>query len=311
MEKLLSQAFTFSESEEKRLETAQYYYSPSKRAGMEAFNNLLNIVLAIFIYVKYGVNPIIFAIAYITLDIILNIVDNFVSYWYPQTVLRASFEKRVDSVDSLSKKVDNLEKKFDKVNNENYDKCERCSDCSETECSFFARRECKAVSDYKFYKRRLEGEQAKLEEDRKTLEEQRVEKENKPGSEYQSKADYLRDKRIFLGSCVEKKDMDFLNPVCKSLSELILILRNKPQGYVMLPHSLMVYLDELTNILSQWSGLSDERREVYREEIDKVSTALGENISHLINKIRTMEEGNIEVSLKVLLNELESENEDQ
>ena len=103
--------------------------------------------------------------------------------------------------------------------------------------------------------------------------------------------------------------MSFLSPILKSMNTLIATLDKKPMGYGLIPNTLYIYLDELQNILERLIGLEDEKRERYIKDIEKISTALSENIETLIDRITKLETEDIEVSITVLLNEL-TRNED-
>ena len=74
---------------------------------------------------------------------------------------------------------------------------------------------------------------------------------------------------------------------------------------------MYAYLDELQNILNKWVDLDDAQKKIYEEDIIKISTAIGNFITSLNNRIVRLETEDIEVGISVLLSELEENLEEE
>ena len=291
-------------TKENRKAMAEYWYSPSNMQLFNLANNWSNIIVPGAVFLVCGLNPIALGVSFVATDAIMSMADTYICWQRPKSKLLSPITKRTKMVEKLTEKVAKLAPKYEAVCRKHNDKCRRCMKNSANLCKNYLKSDCRIISNYEFYKTLLEQESSRLKKEVQEMEENRAENEVKRSTEYQDKTEFLQDKRLYFEVLANKQKMTFLNPVCMNLRKLINLLKEKPIGYTLLPHNLTIYLDELTLILQQWNELSEERKKVYTKEITQVADALGDNIASLTKRIQALEEGNIEIGLKVLKSEL-------
>lgn len=295
-------------SPEEREDIALNISTPRSIKKVQKLNNVINFIVPIFVFWIFGFNLIAFAISFIVFDIILCFVDQMTYVILPY------HRSKNMSLDAVQKRIDELKKEKDKISKDltefrktecrecRYHYYDNCTDCKDVRL---------AVSEIRTLNQFIKSEEAYLNKELEKIKEKEVEANNKTSKDYSDKKQYLIDIRDKLKYYKTKKNMEFLAPILKSIKVLISTLEKKPIGYTLVSNTLYIYLDELQKILEKLISLDDEKKEIYLRDIEKISIALSENINNLINRISKLETEDIEVSITVLLNELNREGEEK
>lgn len=288
-------------SSEDREEIAFNISTPTNLKKAEKWNTAINIIVPIITFLIFDLNIIAFGISFILTDLILCFADQMIYVKIPYT------RNQKMSLDDVQKRIDKLKKKKDDLSAE----LEKFRDKECRECRYYYYNSCTdcrsvkiAVNEIRILNDFIVQEEEYLKSELEKIKEKEIETNNKKSKDYSNKKQYLIDIRDKLKYYKSKKGMDFLAPTLKSVKTLISTLDKKPVGYNLISNTLYIYLDELQNILGRLETLEDSKREKYVADIEKISVALSENIDNLINRITKLETEDLEVSITVLLNEL-------
>lgn len=267
-------------------------YSTSTTVGWHKFFSIIfNIAVAVATYFVFGFNIIAFAVAFIVTDVLLVTIGWFGCYLFPYLKTRGL------GLLGTQKRIENLTRKRDKlkeiVRNGEYYSYERKLEIDD---------------DVYILENCIEIEQEYLDAENKKIEEQKIKEDKRTNKDFNNKLDYLHNCKDKLKFYINEKNISELKPVKIALNKLIKTLEERPMGITMIPMTLYIYLDELQLISEKICGLSDNYSNKYSKDIEKVSGLLRANIAELIDKINKYDMDDIEVSLSVLLKELE-ENE--
>lgn len=89
-----------------------------------------------------------------------------------------------------------------------------------------------------------------------------------------------------------------------SIEKLLDTVNHKPAGVKLISNNLFVYFNELKYILDKFITLNQENKEKYQENIIEIAKSLTSNIEEICDNIEKFETDDIEVSMKILLQEL-------
>lgn len=273
-------------------------------------NVVLNVVFCLLTLFIFKFNLIAFAISFVVFDMISGFVDNYLFHVRPnikdKEMTIAEFQNYVEK---LSKKVESLKKEAVEYENRYCKKCSRYNNYNRS--CYRQYTDCKPMREYSFYKERYEKCKRVLDKELKKLEEQTLVEDKTVSSDYQNKMEYFDTLKKKYSYFAKEKEMPYLRPIISSLTQLVKKLKEKPFALQLVPNTLYIYLDELQNVLNKLQTLSEEKKQGYLKDIEKISNALSENISDLNNRIDKFETEDIEVSLNVLLSELVKEKEER
>ena len=288
-------------SSEDREQIAFNISTPSNLKKAERINWAINVIVPIITFLIFDLNIIAFGISFIITDLVLCFADQMLYVTIPYK------RNQNMSLDEVQKRLDKLKEKKEKLSNEldefRAKECKGCryyyyNSCTECRSVKIAVNELRTLSAF------IEQEEEFLKKEFEKIKEKEVEGNNKKSKDYSDKKQYLIDIRDKLKYYKTKKDMEFLAPVLKSVKTLISTLDKKPMGYSLISNTLYIYLDELQSILEKIGTLEEVKKNKYISDIEKISIALSENIDSLINRITKLETEDLEVSITVLLNEL-------
>lgn len=250
-----------------------------KHYKMSVLLNIVTAIVLLFIvrlnFYKYTLCFIIFDVLLCGLDLLLFSKDKV--HKYDDVVKQRNFVKK-------------LEKEYDKDYDRTINNVE--GDSYETQIAF-----------EKFYAR-IVFEKMHLDTLLKHAEEIEVKTSAKTSKDYEDKLEYFND--MYTVIRVLSKDFNFIEPLYVAVGKLVEILKKKPEGVTQISKSVYIYLDELKRVSYQILDLAVVDREQYIEQFKKISNLLTEKIEAYIEHISRMESTNIEVSLSVLLSELQS-----
>lgn len=305
----MSSKFRYFVSELERESLAEEILTEKQIYVLSFVNIFINSMFGSFILWNTHFNLIVFGISFIVFDMFLGCVDNYIFNIRPHSIENWSVEKLQKYVDKLKNKLDISTEKYSKFSIDN------CRDCrfynSYREYCTAGTRMCFCYSDVLYLKRQYEKYKKILDKKLETVAEEMAVSDTRKSEDFTDKLDYIRSLRAKIEVYVKKNDFRFLKSVLKSLTELIKILEKKPIGVSLVPNTVYIYLDELVLILNQLTELESENREEYIEKVDKISTALSDNIQQLTKRITESEENSIDISIKTLMKELVSDSKEE
>ena len=285
------------------------YYSPNVLSCWKFFNVLCNIICACFVFNMFKFNFIAWAISFVVFDIVATVLD----YCFVFTIPKLKFY--LLGLKGIQKYIDNLESEISKV---------RSNLCSNSPCG----RHCEKLQNYwcrddeecsmYIYFSWLTKVKHLLEIYNKTrLEEiKKIEKEaeeTKRISELDKKfvdmLEFYENVKLRVSKYSESMKLESLKKMEKTVSELIILLREKTIGFKLIPNSLNIYLTEFLDVVEKVSNLDSKASKEYKNKLMKIANALSEDVNELNERIRTFEVNDIDVTLKVLYDELVDDDE--
>ena len=294
-------------SKERKL-LAQKNCTPSFLSNISKANTALNIAIPLGIFALCDFNLIALGVGFVATDAVLSALDNLVFVVNPyKESKKMTVEKSEKRIESLKKELEEKEKKIESLRNKYCQSCYdyRYSRNSCTACHTMAR----LVSDVKQLNKFLTDEEEYINEEQKKAKETLVATSTGKSVDYSDKMEYFELMRDKIEYFVEEKSLKFLNPLKKSMSNLISILKEREVGFTLIPRTLYIYLDELQDIMEKYSTFESDNKETYKSSVKKVASELSEVISNLINRIKNYEVEDFEVNVSVLLKDLEKLNE--
>ena len=157
----------------------------------------------------------------------------------------------------------------------------------------------------------INEEQRWIDSQLEKIKEEEIQEDTRQSKDFSDKTEYFTATRDKIEYFAKTHKVKFLNDVIGSLNILNDTLAQKPIGYTLIPGTMYAYLDELQNILNKWVDLDDAQKKIYEDDIIKISTAIGNFITSLNNRIVRLETEDIEVGISVLLSELEENLEEE
>lgn len=316
---LFNESYSYGIPEIEREVNSKKVFSPSVVEKHQTINKCLNIAFCIFvlflcdfqIFANWNIVKI--GIAFVIFDLILGFIDNYLVNVkpYKENIKLKDVSKYQKYVEGLEQKVEDLGKKKLAFAKEN---CAKCSyrywnDYGNTyRCDKSLQHQCLIFQEYYWYEQELNYHKKKLNSLLDEMKTQQVLSNEKVSSDYQDKLAYFKDMKIKFEHLSKK--FKGLNPVGKSLKNLIVLLEAKPIGLTFVPNTVYIYLDELQTISAKLEGLDKEQQERYADKFGKVAKALSENIEDINRRIDNYETEDIEVGLNVLFSELVKDTED-
>ena len=296
-------------SEKERKNFAKENTSVTEYKNHKKINAILNLaspILGLFLInfdIFSSFNIVILAIFYITFDILMGLLDNYLFNIRPQKlqIKLLDITERQKYVEKLKRKFEMTEKAYLEFKEK---ECANCYYAYGRSRSCTSDKKCSIIKDYEFHKRKFETENNILNEELKKIEIESLEKDTKISNEYKNKIEYFIDLEKKYSFYLNSKNLKILTPIVNSLNELIEMLNKKPAAISLVSNNLYLYLDELQKVLTKLEPLTEEQKSRYYKMISEISSALAKNIQDLSKRIDKIETEDIEVSLNVLYSEL-------
>ena len=280
---------------------------PVSYKRINAFNLFINIILPLVLFFVLKKNLFFLGISFVIFDFICIFIDNLFLNRLPYSqYINDTLEKKQKRLENLNRSIFNLSNK-----RINYFK-KHCSSCryasypiEDKECIGCGKDKPFIDKIYYLIKYRddLNNE---VNEELEKIKKESIEKDTRKSADYSDRIDFLQSALERISYFDEKYKIVSLKEITKSLKDLDCTLKKRPYGLQILRGTTITYVDELLNILEKWEQLDDNLREGYISDIEKISKHLGENINALTNRINKMDVQDIDVSIKVLLDELET-----
>lgn len=245
------------------------------------FSVALNWALAVFLLFYLHIDFVLYCLGFILFDVVMCYLDY---KCFKKDIQRESDPIREQNI--VKKLEDSYDYAYELTVN-NVDK-----DTYDTEVAFNYFYDC--LLEEKSY---LKGLVEKVEQ-----EEAKV--NTKLSKDYEDKLDYFTS--VYNRIKVLEKDFVCLKQLTSTLQELTELLKEKPEGVVELPKVIYIYLDEVQKVTTQMIGLDEDDKSKYDEQFSMISQLLAEKVDTYIERIRKCEINDIEVSLNVLLSELQA-----
>jgi hypothetical protein len=263
-------------------------------------NWLINICIPLVLLYFFGFDLIVLACAFVLADIALMTFDQLVFVTIPHIKTTSAKLRRAQKrLDKILTKRDELNKQIAKIEmlNCNHLCNRRCNSCKLTSLKANRRVLNRFISD----------EQAYINKELAAAKETAIKQDDSRSDDYSNKMNYLLTIKESLDYFVETKAMDFLIPIQQDMQMLIETLNKKQMGHAIVSSKIYIYLDELKNILDKLADLSIDQQYKYVPDIKRIADALSKTLDALITKINTLETEDIEISIAVLLQELEGD----
>ena len=265
-------------------------------------NICLNAICALFVWCIWKFNITMWAISFILFDIALIFLEQLLFITVPYIFSKNSpLPFATWRLHFLKKKANRMLRTEERLRKR------KCKDCryihKEENCI-----RCDSIANVRNKRlnllERVEKESMALE---KTLEQKICESttvNRKTSSDYDDKITYLSDIERKLKYYCSNSGGEYLMPIIKVLEDLMLILNEKPSCISLIPSSTYVYLDEVIAIHNRVIQLDAQRAKQYNSDMNIVVSKLSNNINNLVQRIERMETEDINVSIAVLLQEL-------
>ena len=297
-------------SSEDREELARQNCTKSFLRNVKRGNTIVNIAVPAGIFVLCGFDLIALAAGFIATDIVLCCIDNEVFVKSPyRKAKKMSLEDVESRIERMKLQKEAKEKEISKLRSKYCHNCDSYSGWSRNECTSCETMSCLCQDVHKLNEF-INSEMNYLESEKGKIRDKEIENNNKKSAEYQNKLKYFEDVRDRLKYFIDKKNVDFLKPVHKSIKKLIGVLEEKEVGFTIISSSFYIYLDELQGILEKFFTLKDEQRLEYLEKVQRLSNLLEDHINSVIKRIEKLEVEDLEVNIDVLLQELERKSEE-
>lgn len=285
------------------------YYSPNAISGWKFLNIFLNIFVAYSVFQIFKFNFIAWAVSFILFDILFTLLDYCFVFIIPKLKFYILGQK------GIQKYISDLEKEIAKV---------RGNLCSNSPCGHHCEKlqnywcrddeECTMYIYFSWLakvKRLLEVyNNNKLEELKKIeIEAEETKKINELDKKYIDMLNFYKSVEDKISKYSKNLDWESLKKMKKTISELIKLLKKKSIGFKLIPNSLNIYLNEFLEVIEKVSNLEGKSLKDYKNKLLKIADALNEDVAELNERIRTFEVNDIDVTLKVLYDELVDDEE--
>lgn len=280
----------------------------------------LNVAVPLIMYFTIGLNLITFGIAFIAMDVILNLFEQLffitLPYLLSKTKNISVIQKRINAI---KRKKERVEKRISFLRDKHCKDCSRVCSWNREDCTRCDTME-KLCDKRETLARMIRGEEKYLEtlneKPKKTKENKKPEKtQNKTAKVIEEKKvtetnDYFSNVANQLNDWINKERYDFLIPLRKSTNSISQILKSKPIANKILPVSITSKLDTVLILLNTVQDLGTEEKQKYIEEIKDVSRKLNDDIQLLVLKLNKVKEEDIPTEIETILNELKKEEND-
>lgn len=285
------------------------YYSPNAISGWKFLNIFLNIFVAYSVFQIFKFNFIAWAVSFILFDILFTLLDYCFVFIIPKLKFYILGQK------GIQKYISDLEKEIAKV---------RGNLCSNSPCGHHCEKlqnywcrddeECTMYIYFSWLanvKRLLEVyNNNKLEELKKIeIEAEETKKINELDKKYIDMLNFYKSVEDKISKYSKNLDWESLKKMKKTISDLIKLLKKKSIGFKLIPNSLNIYLNEFLEVIEKVSNLEGKSLKDYKNKLLKIADALNEDVEELNERIRTFEVNDIDVTLKVLYDELVDDEE--
>lgn len=290
---------------QERKEVARSNSTPGTIRRAQKINNLINIWIPVIICCFTDFNLFILCGAFIATDILLCTYDHL------RFVVVPHFITMNMSLSDAQKRLDRLKNQEEEVNKDiqTYKATHYCGHICEKDCRY-----CELTymqDDQKKLAKMILQEQQYVTGELQKIKEAEIKVDQRQSYDYTDKKEYLTKMQVKLGYFIGSHNMKFLDPVYKSVTDLINILEKKSFGYEMISNITYIHLDELQKILGQIADYDEERRAKYEPDVQRIAKALGNNIANVHDRIEQTETADVEVSIAVLLRDLIDEGEEK
>lgn len=280
------------------------YYSPNSISGWKFLNAILNILVACFVFYYFKFNFIGWAVSFIVFDIVAMFWDYCLVFIIPK------LKFYILGLKGIQKYISNLESEILKVrgnlcsNSPCGHHCEKlqnywCRDDEECSMYIYFSWLCKVKGILEVYNKIKLDELKKIEKE--TEETKRISELDK---KFIDKLEFYKTVEEKIIKYSEELKWDSLKKIQKTISDLILLLKQKTIGFKLIPNSLNIYLTEFLEVVEKVSNLDSKASKEYKSKLLKIAEALSEDVEELNDRIRTFEVNDIDVTLKVLYDEL-------
>lgn len=285
------------------------YYSPNTISCWKFINIFLNIIVACFVFNLYKFNLIAWAVSFVLFDIVAIILD----YCFVFIIPKLKFY--ILGLKGIQKYISDLESEIAKV---------RGNLCSNSPCGHHCEklqnywcRDDEECSMYIYFswltkvKHLLEiYNKVKLEEIEKIEKEaEEAKRISELDKKFVDKLEFYENVKCRISKYSKSMKLDSLNKMENIISELISLLKQKTIGFKLIPNSLNIYLTEFLDVVEKVSNLDSKASKEYKNKLMKIANALSEDVNELNERIRTFEVNDIDVTLKVLYDELVDDDE--
>jgi hypothetical protein len=285
------------------------YYSPNTISGWKFLNVVLNIIVACLVFNFFKFNFIVWALSFVIFDI----VSIFFDYIFVFIIPKLKFY--ILGLKGIQKYISDLESEIAKV---------RGNLCSNSPCGHHCEklqnywcRDDEECSMYIYFswltkvKRLLEVyNNIKLEEIEKIEKEaEEAKRISELDKKFVDKLEFYENVKCRISKYSKSMKLESLNKMENTVSELISLLKQKTIGFKLIPNSLNIYLTEFLDVVEKVSNLDSKASKEYKNKLMKIANALSEDVNELNERIRTFEVNDIDVTLKVLYDELVEDDE--
>lgn len=270
---------------------------------------ILNIAIPLAIYYFYGLDLIIFGIAFISLDIILNLFEQifFISipWLFSKIKSKKYIQYRIKKITKQKRKIESDIYRFRKMHCDkcddtwNTDECERCS-------SLKALIRCvneldkKIGIEEKFLQDILE-KRSQNKNNQVVVKETAVQIKKVENTPTVVNTDYFQNISNILNDIINKERFDFLIPLKKSSASMSQILKNKPNGKKIIPISLYSNIDDLIILINKIIEMKKDDRGQYIEKISNITKNISDNMQTLMLEINKLVKEDDENEIEILL----------
>lgn len=284
-------------SHKDRKDIAMVVLDEKTRKVLKITNVVANIAIPAAVCISSNCNLLFVFGAFVATDVVMNIIDHYLTVIKPHQVLRdglvsdakKQFQIFQDKKDALDKKINDRDKSIRLKNTVSLDEYLSWQDERDALDTFL-----KYESEW-FEKKLI------------PYKDEEIKNLQTPAKDY-------ADKRMFFAAFagqieqyITLYNINCLNPVAAATKSLMEILDAKPDGYEIVPQMLYVYINEFQKTLVKVSSLTNSQMKEHTEELVKVSNALSKHMNQLVEKINNADFEEIDLSLSVLIQELEKE----
>lgn len=293
-------------------------YPYSKR--ISRINTTINVLCAVAALVVFKFNFLAFGACFIVSDIILSTLGYFFLIRRAKQPLDSlPLSRRKKELQEIIKVSERLQKQKDNFRDKSCRHCDYWSGWNSSCC--YTKHKC-GLQRYENSIRVLRGmigdyegsitkEERAMKEEENAKQEEKLKLDSTRSGDFVNKLEYITSVRNKLKLYKRNDELHMLGDVESSLGRLEKILNRRKKSISNVPSNMWIYLDELLDILESWEDLDSKAKSDYVDGIGKISEVLSENIDSVEERIRTAETQNIEVSIKVLLDELSKNGEDK
>ncbi len=285
------------------------YYSPSAISSWKFINILLNIIVAYFVFKFFKFNFIAWAVSFVIFDVIFTFLD----YCFVFIIPKLKFY--ILGLNGIQKYIENLETEISKVrsnlcsNSPCGHHCEKlqnywCRDDEECSMYIYFSWLCKVKQLLEIYNNMKLEELKKIEQ-----EAEEAKRINELDRKFIDRLEFYKNVEEKISKYSDELKWESLKKMKKTVSDLIKLLKEKTVGFKLIPNSLNIYLTEFLEVIEKVSNLEGKSLKDYKNKLVKIADALNEDVEELNERIRTFEINDIDVTLKVLYDELVDDDE--